>query len=57
MHVVNVSDVDCYLYCVTFRGKDMLGDWSKKREESGVFWLPDLPQLVLRQLVHMLSYK
>ena len=59
MHVVNV---DRYLYCVTFRGKDMRGfsgkdmrdDWKVK---TGVFWLPHLPHLVLRQLVRMLSYR
>ena len=61
MHVVNV---DRYLYCVTFSGKDMRGEqkvrvgrsW-KRREQTEVFWLPHLPQLVLRQLVRMLSYR
>ena len=58
MHVVNVSDVDRYLYCVTFSGKDMRGERSRvRREPAGVFWLPNLPELVLRQLVRMLSYR
>ena len=52
-------DVYCYLYSVTFSGKDMRGDWRVRRSkrDSGFFWLPRLPQVVLRQLVHMLSYK
>ena len=64
MSVVNVSDVDRYLYCVTFSGKDMRGDqkvrvggsWIR-RDQEGVFWLPHLPQVVLRQLIRMLSYR
>ena len=62
MHVVNVSDVDRYLYCVTFSGKDMRGERSRVRREpalleAGVFWLSNLPELVLCQLVRMLSYR
>ena len=53
-----LCDVDRYLYCVTFSGKDMRGvesDWIKRDPE--IFWLPHLPQIVLRQLVRMLNYR
>ena len=53
-------DVDRYLYCLTFSGKDMRGDWrvvGRVKRDRGFFWLPHLPQLLLRQLVRMLSYK
>ena len=75
-----VCDVVHYLYCVTFSGKDMRGDWKVETEKGwtkrdpsgegevereklwvkrdpGFFWLPHLPQLVLHQLVHLLSYR
>ena len=41
----------------------MRGDWKGRREKGwikrdpGFFWLPHLPQLVLHQLVRMLSYR
>ena len=64
------SGVVHYLYCVTFSGKDMLEKgWVKSSQvptthsherdlvKGGFYWLPHLPQLVLQEIVCILSYR